>query len=398
LSEVEEMELTSEALTLSSEEELDHFLGGLFNKVAKSAGRFMKSKVGRSLTGALKGIAKKALPIAGAAVGTAIAPGIGTALGGALGGAASNMFEFESDGMTPDEKGFETARRFVRFAGVAARNALSGRDDARPERLVQSAILQAARRHAPGLLRRLRRMGPPPPRRHEEPARDEGDHGSEQAVSGEWEGDEESLTPQEEMEAASDLLGANNEFDVQNVVGNVLKKAVRRNGAFLKKGVAGQLGGALKGVAMQAVPGVARAISGGDDSDPTIRTARDAIQLARSAGKLFGLEFEGMSPEDKEFEAARRVVKLASAAGARAAQASRTGAPASQIARTAMVDAAKEHAPGLLARPGQDRNGASGQDSRRNGDPSAAGAGTAKRASGRWIRKGSHILLIGAGA
>ena len=49
--ESEEMELAAELLTVQSEDELEQFLGKLFKK----AGGFLKSGVGRQLTGALKG-------------------------------------------------------------------------------------------------------------------------------------------------------------------------------------------------------------------------------------------------------------------------------------------------------------------------------------------------------
>lgn len=61
LNEAMEMELASELLGVTSEAELEQFLGGLFKKV----GGFFKSGIGKSLGGILKGIAKKALPIVG---------------------------------------------------------------------------------------------------------------------------------------------------------------------------------------------------------------------------------------------------------------------------------------------------------------------------------------------
>ena len=111
LNEVEEMELAAELLSVSSEEELDQFLGKFF----KRAWRGIK-KVARPLGGILKGIAKKALPFVGGALGSFIPiPGVGTALGTAIGGAASNLLEVDLEGMSPEDQEFELARRFVRL-------------------------------------------------------------------------------------------------------------------------------------------------------------------------------------------------------------------------------------------------------------------------------------------
>src|SRR5438067_1817987 len=61
LTEAQELELASELLEISSEAELEQFLGGLIKKV----GGFMKSPIGQALGGVLKNVAKKALPVVG---------------------------------------------------------------------------------------------------------------------------------------------------------------------------------------------------------------------------------------------------------------------------------------------------------------------------------------------
>ncbi len=151
--EVTEMELASELLSIQSEAELDQFLGKLFNKAVGAVKNFAKSGTGKALGGMLKGLAKKALPIAGKALGTFIAPGIGTAVGGALGKAASNLFELELEGLSAEDREFETARAFVRFAGNSARRA-SRMKPANPKQAARKSIIHSARRYAPGLLAR----------------------------------------------------------------------------------------------------------------------------------------------------------------------------------------------------------------------------------------------------
>jgi uncharacterized protein (DUF697 family) len=150
--EVTEMELASELLAVQNEMELDQFLGKLFGKAVGAVSKFAKSSAGKALGGVLKGIAKKALPIAGGALGSFIPiPGVGTAIGTALGTAASNLFELELEGLSAEDREFEVARAFTRFAGNAAKRASQMRN-LPPATAARNAVTNAARRFAPGLL------------------------------------------------------------------------------------------------------------------------------------------------------------------------------------------------------------------------------------------------------
>jgi hypothetical protein len=147
-SEAEEMELAVELLGVSSEAELDQFIGKLISK----AGRFLKrSPFGRALGGALKSVARVALPAAGAALGS-IVPGVGTAIGGTLASAAGKALGLELEGLSPEDREFEIARRFVRLAGDAILEAESAPPNAPPQAVAQNAINSAAQKHAPGLV------------------------------------------------------------------------------------------------------------------------------------------------------------------------------------------------------------------------------------------------------
>lgn len=151
--EAEEMELAAELLSISNEEELDQFLGKLFKRVSRGIRKVVRSPIFRPLGGMLKGIAKKALPIAGGALGTMIPiPGVGTALGAAAGKAAGKMFGLELEGLSAEDQEFEVARRFVRLAGDAAQEAASAPTSAPPQQVAQAALVSAAQKHAPGLL------------------------------------------------------------------------------------------------------------------------------------------------------------------------------------------------------------------------------------------------------
>jgi uncharacterized protein (DUF697 family) len=159
LSEADEMELAEELLSISNEDELDQFLGNVFKKVGRAAGRFVRSPIGRSLGGILKGVARKALPTLGGALGSMIPiPGVGTAVGTALGTAASKLFEMELEGMELEDQEFEVARRMVRLAGEAAKNAAVAPSGSSPQAVARAAVIAAAQKHAPGLL-----GGPPAP-------------------------------------------------------------------------------------------------------------------------------------------------------------------------------------------------------------------------------------------
>ena len=151
-SEQQEMELAAELLEVGSDEELEEFLGKLIKKAAKGVGSFVRSPAGKAVGGFLKGLAKKALPVAGAALGNFVVPGVGGAIGGKLGAAASSLFELEMEGMSPEDMEFEVARRFVRLAGATTTAAARNNKRGTPDVVVNRAIQNAARLHAPGLL------------------------------------------------------------------------------------------------------------------------------------------------------------------------------------------------------------------------------------------------------
>ena len=143
------MELAAELLTIQNEDELEQFLG----KLLKRAGGFLKSGVGQQLTGALKGIARKALPALGAAAGNFLLPGIGGAMGSKLASAAGSMLGLELEGLSYEDQEFEIAKQVVRLGGAAAATASEAPPSAPPQQTAQAALTTAAQQFAPGLLR-----------------------------------------------------------------------------------------------------------------------------------------------------------------------------------------------------------------------------------------------------
>ena len=150
--EADEMELASELLEITNEAELDQFLGKLIRKAAGAVKSIARSPLGKQLGGVLKGVAKKALPIAGSAVGGFFGGPVGSALGGRLASQAGSLFGLELESLSQEDQEFETARGFVRFAGDTVRRAANSRG-VPPTVATRNAVVHAARRHAPGLLR-----------------------------------------------------------------------------------------------------------------------------------------------------------------------------------------------------------------------------------------------------
>jgi hypothetical protein len=210
---------------------------------------------------------------------------------------------------------------------------------------------------------------------------------------GEWSGEGGLLSEDEEMELANELLSVNNEQELEQFLGSLIKKVVDVGGKIIKSPIGQAVGGVLKGVAKKALP-LAGGALGGFFGGPL--GAKIGSGLASAAGGALGLEGEGPVGEDREFEGARQFVRLAADTVNKAAQA--TGGDPRAIAQSAALAAARQFAPGLLARP----NGG-GQISARQGNGQQGfgqqisgqqGAGNARR-QGRWARQGNKVVLYG---
>lgn len=149
--EAELMELAGELLEVHSEAELDRFLGKLIKKVGSGIKTFANSSIGRAIGGALKGLAKKALPLAGTVAGGFFGP-LGATIGGGLARVAANALEMET--LEAEDREFEGAKNFVRICGEAAKKALATAPNANPTAVAQKAVASVVAKHAPGLLRK----------------------------------------------------------------------------------------------------------------------------------------------------------------------------------------------------------------------------------------------------
>lgn len=204
----------------------------------------------------------------------------------------------------------------------------------------------------------------------------------------EWNAEAGVFNEAEAMELAAELLGVNSEEELEQFLGDLIKKAGKAVGQFVKSPVGQQLGGLLKGAAKKALPMVGSAIGGYFGGDAG---AKIGSQAASTAGRIFGLELEGLSPEDQEFEAAKSFVQFAGEAAKNAASAAPTANPKT-IAQQAATAAARQLAPGLLAGA---MAGANKMPAQAGKTCAACGRG-GRATSGRWYRRGNKIVLLGA--
>jgi hypothetical protein len=366
--EADEMELAVDLLEVQTDEELDEFLGDLVSKATRAAGDFLRSSAGKAVTNIVKDVARKALPNVGRTIGGFFGPQGGD-IGANLATRAGSMLGLELEGLSPQDQEFEVARQFVRFARTAVDEAAKNVDSGPAQVVAQQAVKRAAERYAPGLLRSIgggngggRRGGYPgsgivPPQL--------------QAIIRQRP-QVSPLSEVEEMELASDLLGVSSEEELEEFLGDLVKKAASAVGSAIRSPVGRQITGALRGVVKTALPAIGAAGAGFFGLPP---------QLGGAAGSMianaFELETDGMDRQEQEFEVARRIVQLGATAASTAAAAPRE-APAKQVAQAALTAAAQRYAPGLA----------------RQAD-GGGGGGEGRGRSGRWVRRGNKVVLYG---
>ncbi len=184
-----------------------------------------------------------------------------------------------------------------------------------------------------------------------------------------------------ELELATELLGVSNEMELEQFLGKLFKKVGKGVSNFAKSGVGKSLLGGLKTIAKKALP-----IAGGALGNFLVPGLGGAIgsKLGSAASNLFELELEGLSNEDREFEVARRFVRLATDATKKATTAARAGAPPKVAAASALKRAAANHAPGLLRK----RRGFAGRGAGRMGGGRMGRMGAGRMGGGRMAGGG----------
>jgi hypothetical protein len=181
-----------------------------------------------------------------------------------------------------------------------------------------------------------------------------------------------------EFELAAEMLEVTNEYELEQFIGRALRRASRLARRGLSSHLGRSLGSILKPLAKAALPKLAT-LAGTAFGGPL--GGMVANRLAGSAGNLFGLELEGLSNEDREFEVARRYVNLVNQATSNALRANPALNPQA-IAKAAVATAARQIAPALTtAYP-----------------PATAYTNQApggSRFRGTWVRRGRRIILYG---
>jgi hypothetical protein len=140
---------------------------------------------------------------------------------------------------------------------------------------------------------------------------------------------------------AAELLDVVNTSELQRFLGDLAAETARDAGRPIRADVGRALIPVLRRTVERTLPTLSIAVA--DDPRPLAGAAPAA---ARAASRVYGVELEGMSAEDRDFEIARRFVHFARAAMARASAGSAPD-PATAVA-DAIAQAGREHAPGLV--------------------------------------------------
>jgi hypothetical protein len=168
------------------------------------------------------------------------------------------------------------------------------------------------------------------------------------------------------VELAGELLDVTNESELEDFLGGLVTESARNSGGRIPVGTGRALVDVLKKTAGRTLPTLTTAL--GDEMGPAAGPT-----AAKTAARVYGMELEGMSAEDRDYEIARQFVRFAQAAAGRAAR-TPAPAPAAAAVDAAVAAAGREFAPGLLP-----------SESAFPADPQ----------TGPWVRRGNRVVLIG---
>lgn len=161
-----------------------------------------------------------------------------------------------------------------------------------------------------------------------------------------YESGESPFSEMMELEMASELLEVQNEAELDQFIGKLIKRAAPQGARnFLQSKGGRMLGGVLKKVAKVALPLAGRVV-GGFFGGPI--GAKIGGNIGQFATRAFGLELEGLSAEDQEFAVSKAVVRFAGAAARNVQSDSKTRVQPAAAVRAGVVKAARRYATGLL--------------------------------------------------
>jgi hypothetical protein len=200
----------------------------------------------------------------------------------------------------------------------------------------------------------------------------------------EYEGEGEFNQEAYENELAHELMGIQNEQELEYFLGGLLKKAWGGAKALYNSPMGQQIKGqaiaGLKSLGRQALPGLGSALGG---RFLGAQGAQLGGRLGGLAARGLGLEFEGAAPQDRRFEGSKRLVRVARAAARRIMAHHRSGKPLSaRFIRGVIVAEGRRHFSGLPAASG-------------SGPAFTTTAVSGGQSSGTWIRQGNRIIVQG---
>lgn len=150
-------ELAAELVDVVNEGEFRRFLGRLVAETAHAGGRPLPGATARPLLAILRQTAERTLPTLTLALGEEPRAGAATPTAQT----ASRVFGLEAEGMSAEDRDFEIARQFVRFAQAAVTHASTGYA-ADPAGAAADAVARAGREFAPGFIPPRRSAGAGP--------------------------------------------------------------------------------------------------------------------------------------------------------------------------------------------------------------------------------------------
>ena len=142
--------------------------------------------------------------------------------------------------------------------------------------------------------------------------------------------------------AAAQLLDVINAAELEGFLGRLVDSAGRRVGGRVPTATRRGLVAVLRRTAERTLPTLTTALG-----DPLGSPTGVGPSAAETAARVYGLELEGMSAEDRDYEIARQFLRFAQETTARAATAP-AQAPAAAVVDAAVVGAGRELAPGLV--------------------------------------------------
>jgi len=147
-------------LEMTSQAELDTLLDGVLRTAARAAGAGLSPTAARAVAVAtkrgLRGLGRAVLPVAGRSFDAWVRPG-----GGSQGTAetlrVSRLLGLPVEGLSTEDREYEIATAYVRFAHVAADRAFRLARSSPPQAAVDRALSSARREAFPALRPRVRR-------------------------------------------------------------------------------------------------------------------------------------------------------------------------------------------------------------------------------------------------